>query len=59
MEERYSLEKEISNILTPDEYIVWYMFSNYEKYLPENFKAKYTKVIELEKLESIPLEKLL
>ncbi len=36
MEERYGLENsEILNILKPDEYVIWYMFSNHEKDLPK------------------------
>lgn len=59
MEERYKLENSEALKILKDDYPLWYMFANYEKSLPKEFIKKYTKVIELEKIPTIPLEKIL
>ena len=59
MEEEYRLTNSEALEILKDDYPLWHMFSHYEKDLPEEFKAKYTKIIELKNLERIPLEKIL
>jgi len=59
MEEEYRLTNSEALEILKDDYPLWHMFSHYEKDLPENFKAKYTKVIKLEKIQTVPLEEIL